>query len=469
MKRFCIIAMAALASIAAQAQDGWKHPKTIAATIVERFADQPDRKVEVALQNDAISYKTSAAIDGLLGGTPRIESVGPSGVMTWIEGKPEVALPLYAPTTYGVDEFLDRPGFSRADLEFNLQGIEKALDKKVLVGKSETVAGRDCLVLKVPDSADRAGTDYQQLWIDRETGITMRQRDFFGGKMTYERTIEKIDFSLPNGSVLAPKPDAKILRGLVSPITLSRFSSLADPSAFSADISKVNEASKQAWAGSFDLPGGFRYSQTIASQVRSQEVALGGIKNNQQRAIEERNAARQRAAQQRRENRLRNREFRAQRTAVVQTTEGINDGPAISMTFTTSDADGGTLQIFQVDNSENEGAGPNANGNGGSSNKPKAKLYPFAQSDFVNPATGDTISVLQIEGQEIEPYIDELVLGTPKTNVDSRIANSKLYTVGGPGNIKVLTWTSGQSRHAIVATNMSEAQMIEMASKLKTN
>src|SRR5690242_7754001 len=125
MRIISLIAVS-LAAVAAHAQDGWKNPKTVFATFVEKYADSPEKKLDLLQKDGQLSYRTTGSINGELDGVKRIESVGPAGTTTWLEGKPETALQLMAPTLNGADEYFVRPRFSRADLEFNVAGIEKA-------------------------------------------------------------------------------------------------------------------------------------------------------------------------------------------------------------------------------------------------------------------------------------------------------------------------------------------------------
>ncbi|MBA3726738.1 MAG: hypothetical protein H0W86_09870 [Armatimonadetes bacterium] len=456
MKRIAFVSIAVLAGVAASAQDGWKNPKAVSATIVERYAEQPEKKIDLAHNAGAISYRTSAGIEGQLEGIPRIETAGTKGVLTWIEGKPDVGMQLFAPTSYDVGEFLERPGFSRADLEFNLQGIEKTLSRKVLVGKSEAVAGRDCLVLKVLERPD-SSADYQQLWIDRETGITMKQQDYFAGKRTYEREITSIEFKTSDS--FTPSPTMKVLRGVVAPITLLQVGRLSNAERFVADIAKIN-SSGSAWASPFTAPEGYGYAQTLSRQVRRQQVALGGSQNsNNQQTAAQREEERRR---DRRENRLRNRRFRSQdgdmfeielaTEASLATTVAVHatpDGERI-VTFGGTAADGKVLTA---------GGAP-----GGTTGD---QVFPFAKSDFVDPSTGHTLSLLQINGAEIEPFIDMLILGTPKMNPDNRLANSKLYSVDKPAKITAVTWTVGQVRYALISTGLPTDKLLPIAATVK--
>ncbi|MGI8922452.1 MAG: hypothetical protein ACR2HJ_00180 [Fimbriimonadales bacterium] len=458
MKRIGFVSIALIASVGASAQDGWKNPKAVSATIVERYADQPEKKIDLAHNAGAISYRTSAGIEGQLAGIPRIETAGGEGVLTWIEGKPDVAMQLFAPTSYDVGEFLERPGFSRADLEFNLQGIEKTLSRKVLVGKSEAIAGRDCLVLKVLERPD-SSADYQQLWIDRETGITMRQQDYFASKRTYEREITSIEFKTYDN--FAPSPTMKVLRGVVAPITLLQVGRLGNAERFVADIAKIN-SSGSAWASPFTAPDGYGYAQTLSRQVRRQQVALGGSKstNNQQTAAQ-RDEERRRT---RRENRLRNRRFRSQEGEMLEFEAAVTTDVGVPTTVTVQATPDGE-RIVTYAGTAADGKVLAAGGTPGGATGDQ--VFPFAKSDFVDPSTGHTLSLLQINGAEIEPFIDMLILGTPKLNPDNRLANSKLYSVDKPAKITAVSWTVGQVRYALISTGLPTDKLLSIAATVK--
>jgi len=136
-----LVALAAAAIASAQG-GGWKNPAYVTATLSEKYEETAPKEITVTKKGDSYSYKTSNEIDGMLGGIERVEVAGPSGFYTWLPGRPELALRLWAPTSLDVFDYLAKPKFSRADLEVYLEGIEKALGKKVLVGKTEKIAER---------------------------------------------------------------------------------------------------------------------------------------------------------------------------------------------------------------------------------------------------------------------------------------------------------------------------------------
>src|SRR5688572_7678427 len=243
MKRTIPILLSLVAVATASAQGGWKNPAYVTATLSEKFEEIAAREMTVTKKGDNYSYRTSNEIDGMLGGVERVEIAGPNGFYTWLPGKPELALRLWAPTSMDVFDYLAKPKFSRADLEVYLEGIEKALGKKVLVGKTEKIAERDCLVITILDTPG-SSDDYQRLWIDRETGIAMKLVDVFKGKTQYEREVKSISFATPSADVLfAPKEGAKVLSGIVLPTTLLNAGNLSNAEAFQRDISVVNQKS----------------------------------------------------------------------------------------------------------------------------------------------------------------------------------------------------------------------------------
>jgi hypothetical protein len=478
------LALTIAAGCCAAAQDGWKNPRVISATVVERYAEQPERSVEVVQQEGALSYRTTAAINGELAGTPRIEVAGPSGVFTWIEGKPEVALQLFAPTSMDVFEYFERPRFSRADLEFNLQGIEKALGKKVLVGKTETIAERDCLTLRVLDRPDGGNSDYQKLWVDRETGITMKQQDFFAGKKTFEREVTKMDFSASaDGFAFAPAAGAKVLRGLISPLALLKMGQLSGLSEFRSDIAKINEGAKPqtAWASVFDADSQFAYCQTVAREIRNNPV---NVVNNQQSSSSNNAASRN---NQRRQNQFGQRQGRfvsggqggqPRSVQIVVMNEDFAtvalDDDHVAKAFTIEVDQNGNRRVTQV-NSGATGAqgsqtsGASATGQGASSGAAatQAKSFPFAQSDFVHPETGDTLSLLQVSGRPIEASLGQLILGPPTKVEKQGLDSAKYYSVAQPIKLNVLTWKQGDVSYALVSTSLGSSALQELASKVK--
>jgi hypothetical protein len=452
----------AATTCAAFAQDGWKSPKTILANMVERYGDQPERKLSLLQSDGTVAYKTDAAIVGELSGIPRIEAIGPQGVLTWIDGKPLHVLQLIAPTTPEMLECFDRPRFSRADLEFNYQGIEKALNKKVYVGKSEAVAGRDCLVLRVADKIETASTDYQKLWIDRETGLTMKQEDWFAGKLTYSRTVTSVLFkNTEESEKFAPAPNAVVIRGLVSPVALLKHANLGSFSDFDTDISKINANAKPAaWASSFDASLDMGYMQTTSRDMLVQTVAYGqnASQNNQNRNN-----------RGRRQN-----QFRSRATEdLVFLRSGASDNVAAVRTFQveiTNDDGGGPRRTFQIVQGAEGSVEASPSGQGGTANQNAttgSKSYPFAQSDFIDTKTGETLSFLQIKGRPVMSLLSALAMKSGDKIEDKRLDSPRLFAAVKPWAGNVLVWKRGDVEYALVSTKLSGAQLVEIAAKVR--
>ncbi|RMG26882.1 MAG: hypothetical protein D6724_00810 [Armatimonadetes bacterium] len=451
MKRIAIVLLAGLAAIAA-AQGGWKYPDAIRATVREEAKDQPARSMEILQSGENARFLTSVPLEGELDGIPRVEVIGPSGVFTWLDGKPQYVLPLLYPSTFDAYEFLARPRFSRADLEFNLQGIEHALKKRVLVGPTEEVAGRECLVLIVPDRPDSTRTDYQKLWIDRETGLTMRIEDYMAGDLRYRREISKIEF--PDGvdaSSFQPAPNAIQVRGLVAPSALLYLPGLRSEQDIARDISRIQaQSSIQSWFKSPPLPEGFKYAVTRYREARSYSVQWG-----------------------RQSNRGRGNQFAQaprQRQFVIRDSSGNTRVIQIE-----TDDRGGRNVVIRTDSGQmvlrpGQGGDDPTTASGSSSatgsQAGATNSGQVVQTDWVDPSTGHTVSLFQVNGRPVETVLSRLLLPEPKAIANRTLSDAKFYEVQIPISCRVLTWKSGQVAYALVSTKMSEGQMTKFAENL---
>jgi hypothetical protein len=435
------------------AQGGWKNPANVTATISEKFADAPARELTIFKKGDSFSFITSSEIDGMLGGTKRVEIAGPTGFYTWLPEKPDIVLRLWNPSSFDIFDYLAKPKFSRADLEVYLEGIEKALGKKVLVGKQEAIAERDCLQLTILDRPG-SSSDYQRLWIDRETGLAMKLLDVTNGKTDYEREIKSISFAVAPPEVLfMPKEGAKVLSGIVMPTTLVNAANLSNQAAFEKDISDVNQKSGNAWAGASDDLLSFGYAGSNFRQIRRDTFRAGTA------PVDPREEARNRRRQARGNQLAERARFITRNSSEGQQTFEIRiaaaeENPAGGMIFTTT---GSVLPDSDV----------NSPTNGGRNANDTTVVYPMVQSDFVDPKTGATLTLLQIEKRDLKPWLAQLGLGEGEPVPNEGVGNAKFFTVDRPVKVNVLTWQAGQAHLALVSTNLAKEQLVDLAGKIR--
>ena len=457
MKKLFMQAGIVLIAAQAVAQGGWKNPANITATISERFDESVARELTISKKGDAFSFLTTAEIDGMLGGTQRVEVAGPTGFYTWLPGNPDIVLRLWEPTSPDIFDYLSKPKFSRADLEVYLEGIEKALGKKVLVGKGETIAGRDCLQLTILDQPG-SSTDFQRIWIDRETGLAIKLMDVVKGKTEYEREIKSISFSPPPAELLfAPKQDAKILSGIIMPTTLVNAANLASASAFQKDIAAVNQKSGNPWAGTSEDLMNFGYAGSNFRQIRRDTFRAGTER------VDPRQAERERRRQARGNQLAERRRFVSQNGAEVQTFEiriAAAEPAAGDLVFTTASTGPDVIVSGQ------SAGGPS----GGTRNaNDTTTVYPMVQSDFVDAATGNTLTLLQIEKRDLKPWLAQLGLGEGEVVANESAGNARFYSAERPVKVNVLTWQSGQAHLALVSTNLSKQQLVDLAGKIRAH
>jgi hypothetical protein len=84
----------------------------------------------------------------------------------------------------------------------------------------------------------------------------------------------------------------------------------------------------------------------------------------------------------------------------------------------------------------------------------------------VDPSTGHTVSLFQVNGRPVETVLSRLLLPEPKAIANRTLSDAKFYEVQIPISCRVLTWKSGQVAYALVGTKMSEGQMTKFAENL---
>ncbi|HWP31364.1 MAG TPA: hypothetical protein VNK96_06540 [Fimbriimonadales bacterium] len=465
MKKLLVALMLLVSLGLSNAQDGWKRPDVITGTVVETYTGKSPRTVRIVKEGENLAVYTTAPVNGELEGVPRVEVYSSKGIFTWLEGKPNYALQILLPSSFEVFEYLETPRFSRADLEFNLKGIEKALQKRVLVRKPEKIAGRECMVFDILERPDSMNKDFQRIWIDRETGIALKLQDYFNGSLVYQREFTKFDYgTLPEGVLFAPPDKGVIIKGVVSAQALLRVPETRSIKDFYSDISKVNEASKppvEKWASSFDTSLTHGYVQTLYREIAANTAQLAAQAQRQQQMDQLR---------QRRENQLSRREVaRALRSmgerggrAEVSVTV-LPDGSRQVQVIGTSEGGERREITLQMD----DRGRVIAPGTAAQQQEAQNKKVLVAKSDFVDPKTGEVLTFIQVHGSAAEPYLGPLSLGTGKPISEQKISQAKSYTITEPFKLTVITWQRGEIRYALASSNLSEAQLIEIAAKVK--
>lgn len=446
----------ALAAVA-MAQGGWKNPAYITATVSERFDEGAAREMTLTKKGNAYSFATTKEINGMLGGTQRVEVANPNGFFTWLPGHPDLVLRLWSPTSLDVFDYLAQPKFSRADLEVYLEGIEKALGKKVLVGKSEQIAGRDCLVLTILDQPG-SSSDYQRLWIDRETGVAMKLADVSKGKTDYEREIKSISFATPGADVLfAPKDGAKVLEGIILPTTLVNAFNPSPTTVFERDIAEINKRSEKPWAGSASGFSSYGYTGTNYRQIRQDTFQVRPDR------VDPRKEARRRRQEQR-GNQIAQRQFISSDGGQLQTFEIRVAASDLSSTVSIDEGHGLFTGLPPT-----VGGDTGATSSGSRQGAEKSVVFPMTQSDFVDPKTGATLTLLQVENRDLKPWLAPLALGEGEKVPNQVAGNALFYTAEKPVKVGVLTWQLGQTRMALVSTSLTKDQLVEIAGNIKAS
>jgi hypothetical protein len=452
-----------LAFVSAAAQGGWKKPEAVYAEVNE-WKEDFSRTFRVYSHSGVLRVSTTVGVNGAIDGMQRIESISSNGVFTWLEDKPGVAMQLLTPTSWEPLEFLAVPRFSRADLEFHLAGIERALGKKVLAGAQETIAGRDCLVLTILDRPNSINQDFQKLWIDRETGIALRIEEFFRGQRIYFREVTSIAFmNEPPGVDMLPRPEAIMVRGPVSANALLRIPTPRPASEFAEEIARFNASTKadeKNWLLAPAISNPFGYVQSSYREPVVMAQSSQRVNQNEQSRRE---------------------------PVSLFDAPSIITGPAggsaqFVVSVSRSDDGGGReIQVQAEINGERrelilrqgeEGRGLTFPPIGGQpqrsqSSEPVAVRMYVAKSDFVDPKTGKTLALVQAQGVAPENYLDGILLTRSSNFEDARFPSAKIYFVEIPYEALVLTWQKGKVRYAIAATGLTESELADIAARVK--
>lgn len=428
------------------AQSDWKTPTTIRAIFQEEWKEGSNL-ITILTKANSLRIHTSQGIGDDLQGIPRVEVISPKGIFTWIDGKPEAVLQLFEPSAMGYLEFLARPRFSRYDLEFNMKGIKQALGKRVLPEKAETVAGRDCLVLTIPDRHDSLSTDFQKLWIDRETGITLKLQDYQRGELVYQREVTEIDYrASATEADFVPTHNAIILKGVISPQTLLVMPRGRPLNDVKTDISTINEKTKHIAAGWATplTPAEFLYAQTLFQQGQAIGATVFG------------NALR--SGNSRQPNNRRNRLAEPQILYIQNSSGGAPTQVEVRM----ERGPGGRQLIVATGTTQNTQSGAAGGGSTGAVSSTATPVL-YAKSDFVDPKTGRSLSFVQAYGSTALAAFYPLPFGTPEPLNDPRLAEARIYRVAQPYEITLLVWRKDKVEYALASPSLSVEQLQRLA------
>jgi hypothetical protein len=447
---FLCVAIWSVGYVPGLAESDWKTPTTIRAVFQEEWQGGSNL-VTILSQANRLRIHTTLGVGDDLQGVPRVEVISPKGIFTWLEGKPQVTLQLFEPSAMGYLEFLARPRFSRYDLEFNMKGIEQALGKRVVPEKAETVAGRDCLVLTIPDRPDSTTIDFQKLWIDRETGITLKLQDYQKGERVYQREAVEIDYrASATEADFEPAPNALILKGLISPQTLLRMPEGRPLNEVKTDISTINEKTKHIspnWANPL-TPQNFVYAQTLFLQGQAiTGTVTGGTR------------------QGRNPNRPNNPRNRLAEPQILYIQSNSAGGPTQVEVRVERGPGGRQLIIASGTNPPASGGAGGTTGTPGGASSTATPVL-FAKSDFVDPKTGATLSFVQAYSTSALSAFPFLPIGAPEPLNDSRLSEARVYRITQPYDIVILVWRRDKVEYALASSSLTVEQLRQIAQSL---
>lgn len=468
------------AAIIATAQTGpkytWTTSQTVRATGYERVMKGPPHAFTVMRDNGRFCMELKRDIDGQLGTVLRTEIASADGVYTWIASNPKFVLQIPYVTAPEIAETTLPVRYSRSELRDASPELQRSLGKSIKPGGFDVVASRDCLVVSLSDS----GSLVQSLWVDSDTGLSLRQVDKVGLDEVYERRLTSVDINdpLPDDSFDIPE-GAVVLRGIVSPsILLSALQPKSSPQ-YEGDLTTVRKASaidEGGWIKKVEAPGNYQYAGTSRSEV----VPLPPADLSQSSYSNQPNQPLQ---------------FGGIPEGWTVPGQVVFSGGAIFFGFTDrsdgvprnlptqmsgmQNLDNGTPLDSPVPSTGYVGLDgsihmppppPSGEADRAAPATPRMTNAPGAsglvKTDFFDPSTGDTISFLQLRNVSLMSQLKGLRLSLPMPLDTHRFEAMFSYTATKPSPLNIVQWHNGETDYALVATKLPISELQAMAERM---
>jgi hypothetical protein len=427
MVAISVISLAIAAQTAA-----WKPVTSLHAFGEERLAGGSKRSFEVHIKDGIVAVDTSQAIDGKLSGVPRREVRSSDGTYTWLNGQPGWALQRAISSAGEYTSMFTPPAFSPADLRKGPVWLERQFGVKVKIDRPEKVAGRFCEVLRFTERSASVKT----IWIDQETGLTLRTQEATGDQVFAERTVTDLRFD-EQSQVVAKPGDARIIRGIPSGGVLQYVDQGRSAKEYQADLDTVRKSTKLgngSWIKKLPEIPGFDYALSewheslgsLAANKPAQGTEQATVSGDVTFVIGSAQTSGERVAV-------------VSKLVEMQAAELAIAGSKVAL----------FMNIESAIPPEETAAGANA----------------FVQSDFIDRKTGDTVSFLQLRNSSLGAATKGVRLPQPLPEKDKQLGEIRVYEVVRPFKMTIVHWGTPGGQYALVSTRHSAKELIDLARK----
>lgn len=259
-------ALASITAILAHGGSDWSAVQRLRATGIERMSGGVERPFTVTRGKDAVLIHSVAGIDGYLGGILRSELISSKGVYTWLSASTRYALQLPYASAPGLAGIASPIRFTKSDLTSRKRDLESRYGIKIAEAPDDTVGRRTCMVLKISDR----GSMLRQFWIDKETGVALRELDRVGNDIVYDRLFTSFDpeAPLPDRSLDLPA-SSLVIKGAVEPDILLRALQNRTFADYATDLDNLRLSGGErgrTWLKKLTPPTGFDYVGSSISE-----------------------------------------------------------------------------------------------------------------------------------------------------------------------------------------------------------
>lgn len=426
--------MVLLAVLAVVQGSGWQSPTSLAANGYVQMQSGARRSFTIARSGQLSIYLGTQPIGTDLVGIPRAEIAGPDGVFTWIGEKPKFVLQLPYSSTGEFNSMLRPPSFGKDELLRTPEEVGRKLGGKVKLGERESIEGREAIVYDLG-----FGGLFKRAWLDAGSGTTLRQQDLQGSTIIAERGIDSFDKDVRPS--MFEKPAGTIIRGIAKPGILQRAGTSGDAA---KDVEKAEKACKMTYKGWLRrLPeiDGFLYTQSSGWSAASRKAVPPGVIASPAAPFPPLDLTVLRRGD-----------------VTVVTTDGSSTGSQVVQ-----------LELAGHEIRNFEGAATRFrlaldNPSSPMSTDVRAGASGYLQSDYLDPATGDTVTILQTANLRLDGFFKGIKLPKPQPVEGAKGMES--YSVSAPFKLNVVVWQQNGAIYAIASTRHEIADLAKIAQKL---
>jgi hypothetical protein len=464
----------ALVSLSLQAPTAWTRLDSVRMTGTERHFDGPANRISIARHGGQTMFISSGGLQGSLMGKERNEVSGSGGVFTWVTSLPGFSLWLPGPSTSHYASLLQPVRFSRKDIASNREAVEKALTGTFVRSSEAAWKGRDCFVLIVADKT--APSTHQEFWIDKETGLILKRRDWSGRTGHYELLIDRLTTSADLTRHTFPTPEKSVrVLGPVDPEILLRADGPGERQP-GQEIAEVGaRIGAPAWLRSINTPAGFRYIHTVSrkrassrsaplvgSSLGAPELMPGGLPSGwtvtgqidpANGAIDMRFSAPDGSGPR----------------AIIAGPRHGDDGSSFNITIAGGDKP--PVSISFVAYLSPDGAlviAPGTSAREAEESRQAARRTigaqgALVQSDFLDVKTGDTVSFMQSRMVDLKTRLRGFAAAEVSAAKVEGLGEVKRFEVRSPYVVRLVTWRAGDAEYLLSSCRLSFEELEKLA------